>query len=126
MKIVIENKAFHLKFGMKCLRNLGENLGHTSYDQTIAALAVIENISDNITFEQSDLLEAIIEAAVQSHPEYYQLEYTIMDVSLTDFIFTDQTQLAQIIEAFVKSFPQQEGKKKVSKKPVRKTTKKSA
>lgn len=126
MKIVIENKTFHLKFGMKCLRNLGENLGHESYDETIASLATIENMTDKITFAQSDLLEAIIEAAAQSHPDHYRLEYSIMDVSITDFIFNDQDQLSKIIEAFVQSFPQNEGKQKASRKPARKTTKKNA
>lgn len=118
MKIEIEGKTFELKFGFKCLRILGDHLGLASYNETISKLALLDNMNDgNINFEQSDLLEALIESAAEAHPKYCDLDYSIKDVSVIDQIFNDPASFIDVIEGLRKSFPQEEKKAKAQPKP---------
>lgn len=121
MKIVIDKKAFELKFGFKCFMNLGRALGLETFNQVIEKFASLENASDT-SFDQLELLEKLVIAAAESHPQYYNLEYSIMDVSVIDHLMANQSQLTEIMQAFADSFPKTEGKQKAP--PKKRKTKK--
>lgn len=112
MQVLIENKAFHLKFGMKCLMLLGKNLGLKSYSEVVNHLAVLDNISDDLTFEQADLIEALIVAAAETHPTYRENEYSIHEVDVLSWVVNSPEEFAKAIKHLVESMPQPAGKSK--------------
>jgi hypothetical protein len=115
MKITIEEKTFELKFGFKCFINLGKALGLNTFNEVVQKFAQFENLKDDISFEQLDLIEELVVAAVQAHPKYYELDYNITDVSVIDGIMTQPDLLNNIMTAFVESFPKEDktvGKRK--------------
>lgn len=115
MKLVIEKKAFELKFGFKCFMNLGRDLGLETFSQVVAKFSSFESNTD-ISFDQLDLLEKLVIAAAEAHPNYCNLKYSIMDVSVIDHIMSNQHQLNEIMTAFADIFPKETGKPKAQPK----------
>ena len=115
MKLVIDKKAFELKFGFKCFMNLGRALGLETFSQVVEKFSSFENTTD-ISFDQLELLEKLVIAAAEAHPNYYNLDYSILDVSVIDHLMENQDQLTKIMNAFADSFPKNEGKQKAQRK----------
>lgn len=123
MKIQLEGKAFELKFGFKCFMLLGKELGLNTFNEVVQAFTSFNEVKDDISFEQLELIEKLVVASAEAHPAYYNLEYSILDVSVIDELMTQPNLLTEIMKAFGESFPKAEGKPTASK-PVRKTKKK--
>lgn len=123
MKITIEKKTFELKFGFKCFINLGKALGLDTFNQVVGKFSNFNNEDGDISFEQLNLIEQLVIAAIEAHPKYYDLDYSVMDVSVIDGIMAQPNLLGEIMQAFTDSFPKSEGKPQANPQ-VRKTTKK--
>lgn len=122
MRVLIEDKAFELKFGFKCLITLGKNLGFKTFNETVNHLSILDNMGNDVSFDQADLITALIEAAAESHPSYYQLEYSIQDVSIMDWVITNPVEFGEVVKELVASLPQDTTKKKTAakKQPAKK------
>lgn len=123
MQVLIENKAFHLKFGMKCLMLLGKELGFKSYSEVVNHLAILDKVTEDLTFEQADLIESLIKAAAATHPDYKQLDYTIDNADILSWVFSNPQEFSQAIKLLVDSLPQQQH---AGKKPPGGTGKKTS
>lgn len=106
MKITIDNKAFELKFGFKCLMILGEEYGLKSFNAVVRKLMILEKLKDDLTFEQAELIEKLVESAVKSSASYSNLEYSIYDVSILDWAIANPDELAKVMSELAKSLPQ--------------------
>jgi len=119
MKIVIEKKAFELKFGFKCFIILGRALGLKTFNEVVVKFSQFDNVKDDISFEQLDLIEELVIAAVQASPSYCNLNYSITDVAVMDGIMDQPELLTNIMSAFVESLPKDDessGKPKAGSK----------
>ena len=126
--VVINKKTFVLKFGMKVFRLLGENLGTPTLLQTQQkVLGLLSGMTDDISYEQLDVINNLVLASIQANPE--NIETVTID-ELDDLYMDDTKQMLSIItvvmDAFVKSLPQPdktvvEGKQQA---PVKKVSKK--
>lgn len=120
MKIVIDNKAFELKFGFKCFMNLGEELGLETFNQVIQKLGSFSENENDISFEQFKLIEKLVIAAAEAHPAYHTLDYSIYDVVVIDAVMEQPGLLQKIMTAFSASIPKGEAE---PEKKIRKTSK---
>lgn len=116
MRVTIEKKAFELKFGFKCLKNLGRRLGFKSYNEVVNHLSILDNMGTDVSFEQDDLIEALIISAAETHPDYVDNPNDITEVSIMDWVIKEPTQFAQVVKALVESMPQGQGKTAPAKK----------
>lgn len=120
MKITLEDKTFELKFGFKCFLNLGRALGLETVNEVIEKLSSFDGKSNDISFDQLELIEQLIIAAAEAHPNYYSLDYSISSVNIIDGVFGQPGLLAEIISELSNSFTQTGGKEQANP-AVRKT-----
>ena len=123
MNIQLEGKAFELKFGFKCFMLLGKELGLATFNEVVQKFTSFENMEGDISFEQLELIEQLVIAAVNAHPDYYKHDNSIVDVCVIDELMSQPNLLTEIMTEFGNSFPKVEGKPKADK-PVRKPKKK--
>lgn len=120
MKILLEGKAFELKFGFKCFMLLGKDLGLETFNEVVQKFTSFADIKDDISFDQLELIEKLVVAAVEAHPDYYKNEPSIHDVSVIDGLMEQPDVISEIMTAFGSSFPKTEGKPKAGPKPRKK------
>ncbi|MNF94633.1 hypothetical protein D3C85_1116650 [compost metagenome] len=126
--VIINNKTFVLKFGMKVFRLLGEKLGAPTLMSTQQkVLGVLSGMTDDISYEQLDIINNLVLACIEANPENSE---TITIDELDDLYMANTKQMLEVItvvmNAFAKSLPKPdesmvEGK---SKAPVKKVGKK--
>lgn len=110
MIITLENKTFELKFGFKCFLNLGRALGLKTVNEVIDRLSSFDGKSDDITFDQLELIEKLIISAAQANPKYGDLGYSINDVNVIDGVMAQPGMLSELITELNESFNKAEGK----------------
>jgi hypothetical protein len=123
--VIINNKTFVLKFGMKVFRLLGEKFKTPTLMSTQQkVLGVLSGMTDDISFEQLDIINNLVMASIEANPE--NTEAITID-ELDDLYMDDTKQMLDVItvvmNAFVKSLPQpdesaSEGKPKAPAKKV--------
>lgn len=126
VKVTINNKNFILTFGMKFFRVLGQKLATKTLMQTQeAVLKVLSTFSEqnpDLSFEQMDMINHLIIAAVESNPENTEV---IEAAELDDLVLSDTKAfleiVTQVMSGFVASLPKAEntepsGKGKAPKK----------
>lgn len=115
--IEINGKSFVLQFGMKVFRLLSEKWNVPGINGIFQKLAVLETITDDVSFEQMDVINDLIVASIQSNPENTA---TISNEELDELFLADTPAMMKIIEVvfqeFTKSIPQAKavGKKKAA------------
>jgi hypothetical protein len=118
VSIKIKNKTFKLKFGLKVFRILGEFWEvPTLMGVQQKIFSAFEGMTDNISFEQIDVINGIVIACVQANVENTE---TITKDELDDLFLEDTKAMlgivAVVMKEFIKSLPQPE-EAKTSGKP---------
>jgi hypothetical protein len=118
VSIKIKNKTFKLKFGLKVFRILGEFWEvPTLMGVQQKIFSAFEGMTDNISFEQIDIINGIVIACVQANGENTE---TITKDELDDLFLEDTKAMLGIVsivmKEFIKSLPQPE-EAKTSGKP---------
>lgn len=119
VKIELNGKTFVLKFGMKVLRLLSKKWELPGFNQLFQKLAVFEGMTDNLTFEQIDVINDLIVCAVTANPENLD---TITNDELDELYLNDlenfMKQIEIVFKGFMASMPQAKdvGKQKAAKK----------
>jgi hypothetical protein len=119
VEIQLNGKTFVLKFGMKVLRLLSEKWQVSGFNQLFQKLAVFEGMTDDLTFEQINVVNDLIVCAVKANTDNVE---TITADELDELYLTDMANLMKQIEivfkGFMASMPQAKelGKPKAAKK----------
>ena len=117
--ITVNNKTFILKFGMKVLRLLSEKWNAPGLSGVFAKLAIFEGMTDDVTFEQLDVINDLIVASVSANDANTE---TLTADELDELFLHDNVTMTKIIETvfkgFMASIPQAKpvGKQKAAKK----------
>jgi hypothetical protein len=117
--IEINGKSFVLQFGMKVFRLLSEKWNVPGINGIFQKLAVLETITDDVSFEQLDVINDLIVASVRSNPDNKE---AISSDELDELFLSDTQAMMKIIEVvfqeFTKSIPQTKavGKKNAASK----------
>jgi hypothetical protein len=117
--ITVNNKTFVLKFGMKVLRLLSEKWNAPGLIGVLQKLSVFEGMTDDITFEQLDVMNDLILAAVSANDDNSE---TLTSDELDQLFLNDNDAIIKIIEEVLKGFiasiprPKSLGKQKAAKK----------
>lgn len=117
--ITINGKNFVPAYGMKFFRLLSVRWGVNSINAVMARLACLQQITDDIEFEQIDTITDMIVASIEANPENNS-EITHDEVD--EMFLTDSGNITQIAEKVVKGFMdslpkiEQPGKRKAAKK----------
>ena len=119
VEIQLNGKTFVLKFGMKVLRLLSEKWQVSGFNQLFQKLAVFEGMTDDLTFEQINVVNDLIVCAVKANTDNVE---TITADEIDELYLTDMENLMKQIEIVLKGFmasmPQAKelGKPKAAKK----------
>lgn len=113
----IKEKSFRLVFGLKLFRILGKKWDLPGMNEVIAKMAVLDSVSDNLSFEAMDVLEDIIVASIENGPDNSE-DLTGVDV-LGEFLKNPEL-LENFKNSLIESLPQNkaeetEGKPKTGK-----------
>lgn len=101
-KLKINNKTFMLKFGMKVFRLLGEKFGTPTLLQTQQkVVAVLSQITEDISFEQLDMINSLVLASIEANPENTEI---ITSEEIDDLFFTDTKQLLEVVSFVMREF----------------------
>lgn len=117
--IVINGKNFVPAYGMKFFRLLSVRWGVKSINAVMARLSCLQQITDDIEFEQIDTITDMIVASIEANPEN---NYEITHDEVDEMFLTDSGNITQIAEKVVKGFMdslpkiEQPGKRKAAKK----------
>jgi hypothetical protein len=97
--ISLNNKTFKLKFGLKVFRALGELWGTPSLNSTMARFSLFETATDDLTFEQIDVISDLIITAIESNPEN---EQSLSRDEIDDLFLSETALLMNAIEIVMK------------------------
>lgn len=117
--IIVNKKTFILKFGMKVLRLLSEKWNTPGLNGVFAKLAIFDGMTDDVTFDQLDVINDLILAAVKANETNTE---TLSTDELDELFLSDSAAIMKITEqvfkGFMASIPQakQVGKQKAAKK----------
>ena len=117
--IQLNEKTFVLKFGMKVLRLLSEKWQVAGLNDLFQKLSVFDGMTDNLTFEQIDVINDLILCSIAANDDNIQ---TITSDELDELYLNDTTnfmvQVETVIKGFMASMPQAKevGKPKAAKK----------
>lgn len=117
--IEVNGKTFVLKFGMKVFRLLSVKWNIAGLNGIFARLAIFENITDDVSFEQLDVINDLIIASVQANEENTELlTADELDALFLSDSVTMMGIIEQVFKGFIASIPQANavGKKKAVKK----------
>lgn len=119
--IQINNKTFKLKFGLKVFRLLGTAWNTPSLNATLARFACLQTMTDDLTYEQLDVITDLIIAAVQANEENTEV---ITRDEIDNMILYDAPVMMEVLEkvllGFSDSLPKQDqGKLKAVKKAAK-------
>lgn len=113
----IKEKSFRLVFGLKLFRILGKNWDLPGINEVVAKMAVLDSMSDNLSFEAMDVLEDIIKAAIENGPDGKE---DLSDIDLCGEFLKSPEALESFKNSLIESLPQNkpqenEGKPKTGK-----------
>jgi hypothetical protein len=120
--IQIKNKTFKLKFGLKVFRLLGTAWNTPTLNATMARFTCLQTLSDDLSFEQLDVITDLILAAVQANEENTEI---LTRDEIDDMILCDTPTMMNVIEkvliGFTESLPKNDpGKLPAVKKAAKK------
>jgi hypothetical protein len=116
--IKLNGKTFVLKFGMKVLRLLSIKWQVLGFNQLFQRLAIFDGITDDLSFEQIDVINDLILCAVAANEDNTE---TITAEELDDLYLHDAEsflkQVEIVFKGFMASMPQakDQGKPKAAK-----------
>lgn len=119
IKIELNGKTFVLKFGMKVLRLLSEKWQVPGFNDLFKRLAIFDGMTDDLTFEQIDVINDLILCSVLANAENTE---TITAEELDELYLYDTAAFMQQVEIVFKGFmasmpqPKAPGKPKAAKK----------
>lgn len=120
--IQINNKTFKLKFGLKVFRLLGNAWNAPSLNAVMSKFACLQTMTDDLSFEQLDVIADLIVASCQANEENKE---SITKEEIDDLILYDSPAMMDAIQivllGFSESLPKSEpGKPIATKKKVAK------
>ena len=98
------NKSFKLKFGLGLFRILGRKWQLPGIDEVVQKIAVLDSTDGKLTFEQIDVLEAVLIAAIQ----YGGCKDDLSDFDIIDEFFKDPKALDNFKDGIINSLPKNE------------------
>ena len=113
--IRVNDKEYPIKFGYGALRKFAHSKGISEVNKVDEIFAGIN--FDNMTFEQVDDIGELIFCAVEIGCEYYQKDFDLSLVHITELYFSDVDQITKAIELFAESMPKEQ-KGKAEKKAI--------
>jgi hypothetical protein len=96
--ITINNKTFKLKFGLKVFRLLGSLWGTSTLNTTMARLKIFETASEDLSFEQLDMIYDLIISAIEASEENTE---TLSRDEIDDLLLTDTEQIMGVIQTVI-------------------------
>jgi hypothetical protein len=123
--ILINQKTFKLQFGMKVFRLLSKAWNIPGMNGVMARFAVLQNMADELTFEQLDVITDLILASIEANPENTE---TMSRDEIDDLILNDTTTIMAVIEKVMQGFSdslpknnvETPGKQKIAKATTKK------
>ncbi len=119
--IQLNGKTFVLQFGMKVLRLLSGKWQIPKFSQIFNKLAIFEGMTDDLSFDQIDVINDIIVCAIMANPNNTE---TITSDELDEMYLQDPELFTKQVEVvfmgLMASFPQKNeepGKKLAATKP---------
>lgn len=109
LQITLNKTAYSLKFGIGCLITLGKHWETKTINETTAKLAVLEQVTDDVSFEFIQVITDLVSAAIYSDKNNDLSDFDATD--LPDILLSDPQLLTNIFVEFMQSMPQGEGKK---------------
>lgn len=97
-------KSFKLKFGLGLFRILGRKWQLPGIDEVVQKIAVLDSVDGKLTFEQIDVLEAVLIAAIQ----YGGCEDDLSKFDIIDEFFKDPKALDSFKDGIINSLPKAE------------------
>lgn len=117
--IVINGKSFVPAFGMKFFRLLSIRWNVDSINAVMARLTCLQDITDDLKFEQIDTITDMIVASIEANPENSD---DISHSEIDDMFLVDSANVTiiaeKVVKGFMESLPKNEkpGKKTAAKK----------
>lgn len=120
--IQINNKTFKLKFGLKVFRILGTAWNAPSFNSTMAHFACLGTMTDDLSYEQLDIITDLILASIQANDENTE---TITRDEIDELFLLDTPAMMEVLQVvmlgFSESLPKQDlGKLPATKKVAKK------
>lgn len=116
-QLQLGSKSFKLKFGLKLFRILGTKWNLPGINEVVAKLSVLDNTQTNLSFEQIDILEDLVCAAIVAGGHDYS---ELSDVEVVDEFIKNPGALEQLTLQIINSLPQPQAEENLGKpKPVR-------
>jgi hypothetical protein len=100
-KIIVNKKTFILKFGMKVLRLLSEKWNTPGLSGVFAKLTIFEDMTDDVSFEQLDVINDLILASVKANEANTE---TLSPDELDELFLSDSAAMMKITEQVFKGF----------------------
>lgn len=97
-------KSFKLKFGLGLFRILGRKWQLHGIDEVVQRIAVLDSVDGKLTFEQIDVLEAVLIAAI----EYAGCTDDLSKLDIIDEFFKDPKALDNFKDGIINSLPKAE------------------
>lgn len=108
VKIKIGNKQYMLKFGMYCLRQLGNHWKLPTVNKVIERFAILSNMdTEELSFEHFDIIADLIYVSIKSSSDNEKLP-NYEDVY--NEVAKNTKMLEEVMKAFVDSLPKGEKK----------------
>lgn len=103
VNLQLGSKSFKLKFGLKLFRILGTKWNVPGINEVVAKLSVLDGSQNELTFEQLDILEDLVRAAIVSGGHDYS---ELADIEVIDEFLKNPQALHVLTEQIVASLPQ--------------------
>lgn len=100
-KLQVNGKSFVPGFGMKFFRLLSEKWEVNSINGVVNRLVNLENITDDVTFEQIATITDMICASIETNPDNTEV---ITADEIADLFLLDTTSVTVLIESIMKGF----------------------
>ena len=112
-QINIEGKTYPIKFGYGAFRIMGKKWGCKGINETMQHLSVLDNMGEDLTFEQEDVISDMILAGIEFANPEAEIPH---QNQIMDALLKDMTVLTSVTNDLVNSLPQQSGNVKPAKK----------
>ena len=110
LQITLNKTAYSLKFGIGCLITLGKIWETKTINETTAKLSVLEQVTDDVSFEFIQVITDLVTAAIYSDKSNDLTGFDATDIP--DVVLNNNELFTNILIEFMQSMPQPEGKQK--------------
>ena len=120
LTLQLGENSFKLKFGLKLFRILGRKWNLPGINETVLKMACLDGASTDLTFDQLDVIEDLLCAAIEAGNDE---NIDLSNIDIIDEFFKNPNALQTLTQQLVESLPQQKeelGKPKVAKKATNK------